>query len=148
MDRWVSGTSPTWSNREITRPSTTTCPCSAWRRRPNTSALQVGGRRRGGGWEDRTSPPSLRLSSAALAPDAGAYAFYGGAEVVGRDGEGRELVGGYPLLEIAEVYGAAHAHQGGLATEGLEVRARVAAREAGYLIQVEIGVRGHLTGVD
>jgi hypothetical protein len=54
-------------------------------------------------------PASLRLSSTSLAPDAWAYTFHCGAEVVGSDGEGRELVGGYPLLEIAEVYGAAHA---------------------------------------
>jgi hypothetical protein len=53
--------------------------------------------------------PFLRLSSLALAPEAWAYALHGGAEVVGGDGEGRELVGGYPLLEIAEVYSTAHA---------------------------------------
>ena len=58
---------------------------------------------------ERTNRPSLRLSSTVLAPDAWAYSLYGGAEVVGGDGEGRELVRGYSLLEVAEVYGAAHA---------------------------------------
>src|ERR671912_2904755 len=84
----------------------------------------------------------------ASAPDAWAYAFHCGAEVVGSDRESRELVGGYPLLEIAEVYGATHANKGGLATEGFQVGARVASGEARYQIQVEVGVRGHLASVD
>jgi hypothetical protein len=47
-----------------------------------------GGRREGDSavWcAERTNRPSLRLSSAALAPDAWAYALHGGAEVVGGD---------------------------------------------------------------
>src|SRR5215213_7560637 len=87
----------------------------------------------------------LRFS---LAPDARAHALHGGAEVVGGDGEGRELVGGYALLEVAEADGAAHAHQGGLAAQGLQVGARVASGQGCYLPQVEVGVRGHLAGVD
>src|SRR5215218_1457117 len=83
-----------------------------------------------------------------LAPDARAHALHGGAEVVGGDGEGRELVGGYALLEVAEADGAAHAHQGGLAAQGLQVGARVASGQGCYLPQVEVGVRGHLAGVD
>ncbi len=57
-------------------------------------------------------------------------------------------MGGYALLEVTEVYGAPHAHEGRLAAEGFEVCARVAAGGARYLLQVEGGVRGHAFGVD
>src|SRR3954453_22312633 len=80
--------------------------------------------------------------------NARAYALHGGAEVVGGDGEGRELVGGYSFFEVEQVDGAAHAHEGGLAAQGFEVGARVAAGQGGYLLQVEIGVGGHLAGMD
>ena len=57
-------------------------------------------------------------------------------------------MGGYPLLEVAQGFGAGHGHEGGLAAEGFQVGARVASGESRYLIQVEIGIRGHLAGVD
>src|SRR5215210_7347100 len=85
---------------------------------------------------------------AALAPDAGPDALHGGTEVVGGDGEGRELVGRDAPLQVAQVYRAAHAHQGGLPAEGLEVRARVAPGVLGYVAQVEVGGGRHVAGVD
>src|ERR671916_120704 len=93
---------------------------------------------------DRSPARSARPVSA---PDARADALHCGAKVIGGDGEGRELVRGYPLREIAEVDGATHADQSGLAAEGFEVSARVAAGEAGYLLQVQLRVCGHVAGV-
>src|SRR3712207_9453740 len=87
----------------------------------------------------RRSGAARLPSKRPLAADAGADALYSGAEVVGGDGEGGELVGGYPLLEVAQVYRAAHTHQGGLTAEGLQVGARVAPGVLGYVLQVEVG---------
>ncbi len=60
----------------------------------------------------RHTPEAFRPMGAQTlltAADARADALHGGAEVVGGDGEGGELVGGYTLREVSEVYGAAHA---------------------------------------
>src|SRR5919199_2768856 len=91
---------------------------------------------------------ALQVKGLRLAPDAGADAFHGGAEVVGGDGEGGELVRGYPLLKVTQVYRAAHAHQGGLAAQGLKVGPRVAPGVLGYVLQVEVRGGGHAAGVD
>ncbi len=47
--------------------------------------------------------------------------------------ESGELVRGYPFREVAEVDGAAHADQGGLPAQRLQVRPRVVAREGGEM---------------
>src|SRR5918995_1924773 len=88
------------------------------------------------------------LSRIALAPDAGPDALHGGAEVVGGDGEGGELMGSYAPLEVAQVYRAAHANQGRLAAQSLEVGARVAAGVLGYVPQVQVGGGRHVARVD
>ena len=51
-------------------------------------------------------------------------------------------------LEVAQVDRAAHARQGGLAAQRLEVRARVAAGVLSDVLQVEVGVCRHVAGVD
>src|SRR5215203_2594236 len=91
---------------------------------------------------------NLQGIETALAADAGPDALHGGAEVVGGDGEGGELVGRDALLQVAQIYRAAHAHQGPLAAKRLEVCAGVAPGVLGDVFQVEVGGGRHLAGVD
>src|SRR5829696_1917140 len=91
---------------------------------------------------------NLQGIETALASDAGPDALHGGAEVVGGYGEGGELVGRDALLQVAQVYRAAHAHQGRLAAQRLEICAGVAPGVLGDVLQVEFGGGRHLAGVD